>query len=163
MWLCREGRTSLRPNRWLRDFEHFRAERRSEGEEERLCSGVIFELTGKSRAIDRLLRTRSDAARISVDRRDFVSSIGKYLRNSSDYVSYESTAIFNSQDSPRDDENLARLRDENWDRPVKGLPYDDRERKILQIFVSVTRSGASEFLEAIATTVYGFLPKLEKT
>lgn len=124
MRLCGERRISLRPNCWLRDFEQFRAERRSEDEEERLRSGVIFELTVTSRrAIDRLLRTRSDATSPSI------AGISSLRRKSSDYVPHESTAIFDSQDPSRGDESLARSRDGNWDRSVKGL-FDDREREI---------------------------------
>lgn len=67
MRLCGERRISQRPNRWLRDFEQFRAERRSEGEEERLRSGVIFELTVTSRArsIDCSERDRTQRRRRS--------------------------------------------------------------------------------------------------
>lgn len=96
----------------------------------RLRSGVIFEPTDKSP------RDRSIAPneiRRGTQRRSsgFRRFDRKVSRNSSDYVdSYESTAIFDSQDSPRDDENLARSRDENWDHPVKNL-FDDREEEIL--------------------------------
>lgn len=91
-------------------------ERRSDGvrAKKRLRFG------SNSRAGCQVARDRSIAPTRSVDRRD-LSSLRRVARNSSDYVSYETATIFNSQDSPRSYENFAHSRDGNWDRPVKGL------------------------------------------
>lgn len=117
---------------------------RSESEEE-TASGSNFQADKSPRdrsiapnEIHRVTQRRSSGFNC-FDRKVSLILIG----NSSDYVdSYESTAIFHSQDSPHVNENFARSRDGNWDRPVKDL-FDDREREIFKILVSVTRNEVS--------------------
>lgn len=153
MRLCSERRTSLLKH-WLWRFRTISSQNDEARAKKRPRSGVIFELTGESRSIDRTERSPALRPRLRLGKVSF-----EIFPNYD--VPHEFAAIFEPHDPSRGDENLARSRDGNQDRPdVKGLlVFDDREREVFQIFRNAKRSEPRISLETTATRVYGILPE----
>lgn len=125
-------------------------------------SGVTFDLTGESRAIDRSLRTiwrraASIAGALSLYLKDSRTKVKKRERGgrsiletiASRYVSRDSTTVFDSRDI--DDEDRARSRDGSWNRPMRGFP-DSQLGKISKIVARAAKSSGSS--ETFATRLF---------